>query len=111
MTFEQIDFSEVPQRLLITIDREFMRWEAYEPTTIEADIPFKKSWWKYVYWIPKIKKELYLIALSQGEDAVWEKLGSYGTDELYFRENYNDFVRRIKWMIKNNKHNELGEVP
>lgn len=110
MKFEDVDFSELPPKFCLLLDKEFMRWEVYEPTTIEADIPFEKKWWCYTYWIPKIKKELYVLAISQPEQALWEKFYSLGIDEMYFRDHYRELIKRLKWMRENNDYNHLGEV-
>lgn len=111
MKFEEIDLSEVPARLVWVIDQEWMRWEAYEPTTIEKDIPFVDHWWKYVYWIPRIKKEFYILAISKPEIEIELKCNSLGMDYDWFKSHYRDFFRRLAWMRKNNKYNALGEIP
>lgn len=102
--------TELPPKFCFKLDKEFAKWEEYQPTTIEKDVPFLRDWWKYVYWIPKIKKELYHLTLSQTESKLWEKLDSLGIEELYFRDNYRPFLKRLKWMRENNGQNHLGEV-
>lgn len=110
MTLEDVDMAELPASLCSVLDKEYMRWEVYAPTTIEADIPFKDHWWKFVYWMPRIKKEFYILALSQTEKAVWDKARGLGMNEEFFKTNYRDFLKRLQWMRKNNNYNHLGEV-
>lgn len=115
MKYEDIDLEEMPQRLdfLKTMTEEFARWEVYTPTLIEKDIPFKRHWWKYLYWMPTLKKEIYLTALSSNifEVGIQEFCLKYGIDYDYLADNYGEILRRASWMRKNNKTRPVsGEV-
>jgi hypothetical protein len=113
MTFEEIDLSEFPpsKKFVDFIDKKFYIWENYTPTTIEADIPFEQDWWKYVYWIPKIKKEFYLLAIKELDfnKALFAKCESLGIDFWFFEKYYGFFIKRLEWM-RGNGSNHAGEV-
>ena len=106
MKREDLPYEELPtsQKFLATVDKEMIRWEAYEPTTIEADIPFKDHWWKYVYWMPTLKKEFYLEGIRANifEEGIEKLALKYGMDADFFYENYKHIVRTAKWMRRNN---------
>lgn len=104
MKFEDIDLSEMPQNFAFSklVDQQFYLWEKYEPTTIEADFPFEQDWWKYLYWMPKIKKEFYTLALSalDMEKDLQKKANDMGMDYWFFTRHYGDFLKRLEWMRK-----------
>lgn len=104
MKFEEMDLSELPTNYTFSklVDQQFYLWDRYTPTTIEADIPFEQDWWKYVYWIPKIKKEFYTIALSAAnmELDLQAKAKTLGMDYWFFTNHYKDFLKRLEWMRK-----------
>lgn len=113
MTFDDLSLSELPTNTDFSrlIDQRFYLWESYKPTTIEADIPFDQDWWKYIYWIPRIKKEFYLLALSSlnfDKDLI-EICNKYGIDHWFFTTHYDFLIKRMKWMRKQ-KVTHIGEV-
>lgn len=105
MKFEDLDLSEMPTNFEFAklVDKQFYLWERYTPTTVEADIPFEQDWWKYVHWMPKIKKEFYLHAIKaldfekDLQDLVTIK---YGMDYWFFTNHYDFLIARMKWMRK-----------
>jgi len=114
MKIEDIDLNFVPESnsFVDKMTEEFCRWEAYSPKEIKDDIPFDEAWWKYLYWIPKIKKEFYHVALfgmnyTKGLNDIYEK---YGISEWYFETHYKGFLKRLLWMRKHNNANHVGEV-
>lgn len=111
MRLSDVDYMELPPRLAVVLGSELIRWEVYQPAeTIEGDAPFNRDWWKYVYWIPKMKKEIYLMNLQKnGEqmDQYWESLGM---NKEFLHKHYKEFLKRLAWMRKNNKANHLGEL-
>jgi hypothetical protein len=113
MTFAEMDLSELPQtyKFCKMVEEEAVKWEFYTPTTIEADIPFGKDWWKYVYWLPLIKKEFYIMTLKEPvfEQALMDKCLGLGMDYSFFTNNYGFFIKRLKWM-RANGINHIGEV-
>lgn len=113
MTFNQIDLSEMPANYKFAklVDQQFYLWEMYEPTTIEKDFPFEQDWWKYLYWIPKIKKEFYLMALKELDfnKALIKKCETYGMDFWFFSTHYKDFISRLEWMRRNGT-SHIGEI-
>ena len=115
MTFDDIDLAEFPSSFTFArlVESEFMRWEAYVPTTIEADVPFNMDWWKYVYWVPRIKRELYTSAIGSQdiEMTVAVMCLKYGMNMTFFEKNYKFLVKRMHWMKKNNKFNHINELP
>ena len=105
MTFEEMDLSEFPPDYKFTemVERQMYLWEAYKPTTIEADIPFEQDWWKYVYWMPKIKKDFYLMTLSalDLEKEIQKKcVTELKMDYWFFTKHYKFFLKRLDWMRK-----------
>lgn len=113
MKFEEIDLSELPQSYIFSqlVDKEFYQWELYAPTTIEADVPFNRDWWKYVYWIPKIKKDFYLMAIKalDFETEFESKCLALGIDKVWFDKHYRHFKKRLCWMRENGS-NHIGEI-
>ncbi len=113
MKFEDIDLTEFPstRHFAEMMDKRFYLWEMYQPTTIEADIPFDQDWWKYVYWMPKIKKEFYIMTVKElnFDKALIDKCKSYGMDFWFFNRHYGHFIKRLDWMRKNGA-NHVGEV-
>jgi hypothetical protein len=113
VTVEELDLSELPASLAKVLASQEYILKMYKPTTIEADIPFNDDWWKFAYWIPKIKREFYLIAIKEldMEKAIQEKCNSYGMDYWFFTKHYKEFFRRLNWMRKNSgEYNHLGET-
>jgi hypothetical protein len=110
MKESELNMSELPARLMSIVEKEFVKWEVYQPTTIEADIPFGKDWYKYAYWMPKIKKDFYRLAISRPEAEITEYCIKLGFNPEWFEYHYNEFLKLLKWMRKNNKFNHLGEV-
>ena len=114
MTFEDIDLSMYPasRKFSEIVHKQFYLWESYRPTTIEADLPFEQDWWKYVYWMPKIKKEFYLAAITSGDfnQALVDLGKKYGMDFWWFSIHYKDFIKVLEWMRKNNNVNHIGET-
>lgn len=115
MTYEDMDLVDFPPSFTFAklVDREFVRWEVYKPKKIEDDIPFADHWWKYVYWIPKIKKEFYTEALKS-HDMDYTILNlclKYGMDVNFFEKHYKFFIKRMYWMRRNMIMNHIGEVP
>ncbi len=105
MRMDQMNMAELPSNMdfLELIDRQEYLWKMYEPTTVEADIPFEQDWWKYAYWMPLIKKEFYLTALSsldfeKGLQAL--AIDKYGMDYWFFTTHYGFFIKRMEWMRK-----------
>lgn len=113
MKFEDIDLSEFPptRKFNEMAEKQMYLWEMYQPTTIEKDLPFDQDWWKYVYWMPKIKKEFYQMAIKELDfnKALLEKCASYGMDFWFFSTHYKFFIERLEWMRKNGS-NHIGEV-
>lgn len=113
MKFEDLDLSEMPTdyKFAQMVDKQFYLWEMYNPTTIEADIPFEQDWWKYAYWMPKIKKEFYLMTIKELDfnKALIAKCESYGMDFWFFSKHYDFFIKRLEWMRKNGA-NHIGEI-
>lgn len=112
MKFEDIDLSELPPRLHGKIVKEADVWEKYRPGfTPRSDYPFGRDWWKYVYWIPKIKKEIYQMVITKTnvelEQYFYETLGM---DQAWFYRTYRDFHNRLEWMRKNYDYTHLGEL-
>jgi hypothetical protein len=94
--------------------KEFLRWVIYEPkkSIYLEDLPIGDKWWVILYWLPKIKKDLYLLLLSRGMRAVEHKLyDELGIDQGYFEKDFGFFIRRLnnmKRLHKASKH--LGET-
>lgn len=114
MTFEEIDLSEMPPTYEFSkwVDQQHYLWDAYTPTTIEADMPFNADWWKFLYWMPKIKKEFYEMTLSALDlEKATQALciDKYGMDYWFFCKHYDFFLKRLKWM-RNSGVNYVGEV-
>lgn len=114
MTFEQMDLSELPShyRFIKLVDDEMFRWEAYTPTTIEKDMPFARDWWKYVHWIPKLKKDFYKDVITAGDwmTSVEDKCIALGMDLVWFKREYKELWKRMEWMRLNAGQNYIGEV-
>lgn len=113
MKLEDMDLAELPptRSFVKMVDQQFYLWEAYKPTKIEKDFPFEQDWWKYIYWMPRIKKEFYVMAMSAPnfDRALIKKCQSYGMDFWFFTTHYKDFIKRLEWMRKN-RQNHIGEV-
>ena len=113
MKFEDLDLSELPTTYEFAklVDQKFYLWENYKPTTIEADIPFDQDWWKYAHWMPKIKKDFYLLAIKELDFdlGLLKKCDSLGMDFWFFSTHYEDFIKRLEWMRKNGS-NHIGEI-
>lgn len=113
MTFEEMDLSELPndRKFIERLEKQMYLWEMYQPTTIEKDVPFEQDWWKYVYWMPKIKKEFYVMTLRELDfsKGLLAECDKYGMDFYYFSKHYGFFIKRLEWMRKNGS-NHIGEV-
>lgn len=113
MRASDLELSDLPPSsdFIRKMGSQFYLWKAYTPTTIEADIPFDQDWWKYAYWMPKIKREFYLMALSAPEfdKALIDKCKSYGMDFWYFSTHYDFMIERMEWMRKQGV-THIGEV-
>lgn len=112
MRFEDIDLSELPPSLHKKVVNEAEKWERYVPGIMPiVDYPFGLDWWKYVYWIPKLKKQIYEMAMTK---TVAELQYFYdhelGVDRKFMHTHYKDFLNRVEWMRKHNTYNHLGEL-
>lgn len=116
MTFEDIVLSDAPTspKFWRRYHAEFLRWVIYEPKdSIEAeDLPIGDKWWILLYWLPKIKKELYTLLLRGGMTAVEHRLyDQLGVDQVYFQNEFGFFIKRLNTMKKLNKASKhLGET-
>lgn len=114
MKFDEMELSDFPTNFEFVklAEKQKYLWERYTPTTIEADIPFGTDWWKYVYWIPKIKKDFYLLAIQALD---FEKefqamvINKYGMDFWFFTNYYDFLVKRLEWMRKQGT-SHIGEI-
>lgn len=114
MEFKDIDLAMAPTsvRFHRKLHGEFIKWVVYQPTTIDKDIPMQDKWYAILYWLPKVKKQIYLILLAKGyravEDYLYDELGIY---PYYFEREYKHFIKKLKWMQKNNNANtHFGET-
>lgn len=107
-----MDLSELPQRLHRHVVEDGLFWEIYKPKAApELEVPFGKDWWKYVYWIPKMKKRIYAMIISKTNAEVDHYFYTVlGMDEEWFRKNYKEFIQRLEWMRKNFDYSQLGEL-
>lgn len=115
MKYEEMDLAEVPShfKFIKLIDDEMFRWEAYRPADDpKKEVPFDRFWWKYVYWVPKMKKEWYKLVLTSPdwETAVEDQLIALGADLVWFKREYRDLWKRMDWMRKNASANHIGEL-
>lgn len=113
MRIEELDLTDIPQKKSFhtRMAKETYLLGMYNPSDIEKDIPFMDDWWKFLYWMPRIKKEFYELALKEPdfELALVEKCNSLGIDFWWFSKNYDFFIERLEWMRKNGS-NHIGEV-
>ncbi len=113
MKLEDLDLEMMPTNntFVRLVEREECRLEFYNPSFIELEIPLGHSWWALMYWIPKMKKEIYRVNLIAGERGVTDLLYNiWGIDEKFFKRHYGFFLKRLKWMRQQNKANHLGEL-
>lgn len=113
MTEAEMDLVDFPTNFEFVklAEKQMYLWKMYQPTTIEADFPFADDWWKYVYWIPKIKKEFYLMSIQSldFETGLRELIDKYGMDYWYFITYYDFFLKRLEWMRKQGS-THVGEI-
>lgn len=107
MKFEDIVLKDAPTTINFwtTYAVESLRWEVYEPAeTIEQEAPIGNRWWVLLYWMPKIKKSLYLLLLEKGLMEVEHRLFvELAIDMEYFYKHYGFFMKRLKTMKKLHK--------
>ena len=113
MKFEEMDLTDMPmdRKFIEMVDRQGYLWEMYRPTTVEKDIPFEQDWWKFVYWMPKLKKDFYVMAMSSPDfnKALIELCNKYGMDFWFFEKHYKFLIKRMEWMRKSGM-NHIGEI-
>lgn len=112
MKLEDIELEYVPPTPSFTdmMAIEMYKWEIYEPDLVK-DVPFNEDWYKYVYWIPRLKKEFFEASLRSVDldTGINEVCTKYGIDHWYFFKHYGFFIKTLKWMRKNGT-NHIGEV-
>lgn len=113
MKMTEMDFTDFPSSYGFAqlVDRQNYLWLSYAPTTIEADMPFGTDWWKFVYWMPFIKKDFYLMAIQalNFEKGLDDKIKQYDMDYWFFTTYYKEFIDRLIWMRKQGS-NVMGEI-
>ena len=99
-------YEDLPKNMVFLKSMEPIQWEVYQAKSkAEEEAPFETTWYKYVYWIPTIKKELYLeaVRLNDAQLAIDVFCLNYGMDVKYFMTNYKHIVDKVRWIVKNNK--------
>ena len=78
---------------------------------MEADMPFEQDWWKYAYWVPKVKKDFYMMAITSPDfnRGLIDMVDKYKMDFWFFSKHYKHFIKRLEWM-RRNEANHIGEV-
>lgn len=113
MRFDDLDLSDFPVSPVFTrmVEKQSYLLAGYNPTTLEADIPFYDDWWKYLYWMPTIKKEFYVMAMSAPnfDQALVNLCKKYGMDFWFFSIHFKFFIKRLEWMRKQ-ETTKIGEV-
>jgi hypothetical protein len=115
MTSDDLILKDSPNsiRFWQNFHEEFIRWVVYTPkSTVEEEAPIEDKWWVLLYWIPRIKKDLYTLLLQGGMTAVEHRLyDQLGIDPVYFRKEFLFFIKRLERMKRLNRASpHLGET-
>ena len=116
MTSEDIVLADAPTspKFWRRFHGEYLRWVVYVPKekVEDEDLPIDDKWWIVLHWLPKIKKELYLLLLHKGMGAVEKRLyDDLGIDQIFFENEFDFFIRRLKNMKRlHTASKHLGET-